>query len=358
MWGSFGKRGLIAILVVFAFLISSCEPGIEAEKETDIKILTASVVEQTSLDEQAGCKYKDGTMCTDECCRFGSGCGSFRKCDLESNEWVEKDYIDSGCSEECRKDEAEAAGKQSVTEEDKEKTRELIEGFMESAEQEPAKTCDEGWICANSTWRAYRMQDCTLFGQLKCEGACKDSKCIESCEEGEKKCKGSRVVICEDNSWETFERCDDECSSGLCITTQILEFQNESQETQEEQEEEQDTEPQDCSGCIVLLSEESVFDGTVKCTPPTFNEFIVLKNECSDSCSLEGWMIEDAQATKFFFAGYDLEAQSSVRITTGKGANSSSNLFWERCIGIWNNAGDTVFLRDKENNLILQYSYP
>ena len=366
------KKSTFALLLILALFIISCESATEEiRKETDIEILTGSVIEnsmQSSDMEESilGCEYENGSVCESGCCYFHSECGSFRKCDLENNEWLEADYSDSECSDECKY--KETVPKEEITEEDKEKTRELIEGFMESIEQKETKTCTEGWICANSTWRAYIMADCTLFGQVKCDSGCLNSKCTIACDKGEKKCKGSRVIACESgNEWETFENCENGCDDGKCINDiDIIEFQNTSQETQNNESSEQNqsneneqNSAQNCdSGCINITTEESNFAGAVKCNPPAFEEYVAFKNECDWNCNLEGWILSDAQDTKFTFPEFILSAESSVRITTGQGMNSSTNIFWSRCIGIWNNAGDTVYLKDNENNLIVEYTYP
>jgi len=46
---------------------------------------------------------------------------------------------------------------------------------------------------------------------------------------------------------------------------------------------------------------------------------------------------------------------------TGTGTNTNSALYWGRTSGnyaaIWNNGGDTLFLRDSNGNLVLSQSY-
>ncbi len=79
-----------------------------------------------------------------------------------------------------------------------------------------------------------------------------------------------------------------------------------------------------CAGCIELL----------ELNPE--EEFFILKNDCEHSCSLEG----KDEANHFF--KIELEGREEKRI------ESKGN--------VWNNEGDSLFLRD-EDGLVLYYSY-
>jgi hypothetical protein len=40
------------------------------------------------------------------------------------------------------------------------------------------------------------------------------------------------------------------------------------------------------------------------------------------------------------------------------GSNTATELYWGRSYGaVWNNDGDTLYLRDSNGNLVLSYSY-
>ncbi len=101
----------------------------------------------------------------------------------------------------------------------------------------------------------------------------------------------------------------------------------------------------ECAACIVL--EE--FDYK--------KEEVVLKNSCSFSCDLNGWEIKDEGRKKFFFDHFVLNGGRKVTIATGEGENSGEKLFWSGEEYVWTDSGDSVFLRDEKNDLILFSNY-
>jgi len=46
-----------------------------------------------------------------------------------------------------------------------------------------------------------------------------------------------------------------------------------------------------------------------------------------------------------------------VNVFTGIGNDTTAELYWGRGYTVWNNNGDTAFLRDTENVLIDEYSW-
>jgi len=91
-------------------------------------------------------------------------------------------------------------------------------------------------------------------------------------------------------------------------------------------------------------------------------EYVTFKNKCSYSIDMDGWTIKDESASHLYkFPSFILKAESAFTLFTGKGTNSNSQLYWGRNEGdyasIWNNDGDTLFLRDSNGNLVLSQSY-
>jgi micrococcal nuclease len=52
-----------------------------------------------------------------------------------------------------------------------------------------------------------------------------------------------------------------------------------------------------------------------------------------------------------------LGTDESVTIYSGKGSDSGTVLYWDLDTTVWNNDGDTVFIRDSEDNLAAIYEY-
>lgn len=100
-----------------------------------------------------------------------------------------------------------------------------------------------------------------------------------------------------------------------------------------------------CADCI-LLEEFNVK-----------NDEVVLRNKCSFDCFLKEWMIKDEGRKEFFFEDFVLQGGKRVNVVTGKGTNTKEKLYWEGEDYVWTTSGDTLFLRDEENKLVLWNSY-
>ncbi|MBD3260085.1 MAG: hypothetical protein GF334_00100 [Candidatus Altiarchaeales archaeon] len=92
------------------------------------------------------------------------------------------------------------------------------------------------------------------------------------------------------------------------------------------------------------------------------DEYVSFKNTCEIDCGLTGWSVKDESSRDpYVFPEYTLKSLSEVTLYTGDGKNTHTNLFWNNtgmeCNSIWNNAGDTLYLRNKEGELILSHTY-
>ena len=110
-------------------------------------------------------------------------------------------------------------------------------------------------------------------------------------------------------------------------------------------------------GCFVI--EEFNYD--VKgndCENPN-NEYIKIKNICKD-INMSGWIIKDSSRHVYTFEDFVLKSNSSFILHSGSGQNNQIDLFWNmngKCPVVWNNDGDSLFLRDSDEKLALFYSY-
>jgi micrococcal nuclease len=87
------------------------------------------------------------------------------------------------------------------------------------------------------------------------------------------------------------------------------------------------------------------------------NDKIVFYNRCSFNCDLTGWRIKDEGRKNFIFDKFTLESNSNVEIKVEDNKNTKTTLFWKGEKSIWTDSGDTLFLRDKDNKLVLWESY-
>ncbi len=116
----------------------------------------------------------------------------------------------------------------------------------------------------------------------------------------------------------------------------------------------------------VLLSGQAMAVGPVKIAaayyqvsgasiPPTNaqlnQEYIVIRNGGSTAVSMGGWTLRDlARPTTpshvFRFPTFRLGAGRSVRIHTGRGSNSSTDLYWGLTYFVWGDDSDTATLKN------------
>ncbi len=87
------------------------------------------------------------------------------------------------------------------------------------------------------------------------------------------------------------------------------------------------------------------------------DEYFVLKNTSTKPINLTGWTVKDAATHIYTFPSFILGGNASVTIFTGSGSNTAVELYWGSTRAIWNNDGDTLYLRDKNGNLVLEYTY-
>lgn len=89
------------------------------------------------------------------------------------------------------------------------------------------------------------------------------------------------------------------------------------------------------------------------------DEWIRLKNEGSGSTDMTGWSLADESASnRFRFPdGFSLAPGQTVMVHSGCGTDTQQSLYWCSDFPVWNNDGDTAFLRDANGNIHDSYSY-
>ena len=87
------------------------------------------------------------------------------------------------------------------------------------------------------------------------------------------------------------------------------------------------------------------------------DECICFTSRDMRAADMTGWSVMDAVKHRYVFPEFKLAPGASVKVHTGRGANSATDLYWGRRGVVWNNKGDTVYLHDSAGNLIDEYSY-
>jgi len=80
-------------------------------------------------------------------------------------------------------------------------------------------------------------------------------------------------------------------------------------------------------------------------------EYVVIKNLGTRGVSLTGWTLRDAKNHIYKFSTFTLGAGKSVAVHTGKGTNTASVRYWGLGWHVWNNGGDTAYLRTAAGTL-------
>jgi lamin tail-like protein len=75
-------------------------------------------------------------------------------------------------------------------------------------------------------------------------------------------------------------------------------------------------------------------------------EYVVIKNKGTSNRSLTSWTLRDAAGHVYKFGSFTLRAGYSVTVHTGKGTNTSTHRYWGSANYIWNNTGDTAYLKN------------
>jgi micrococcal nuclease len=87
------------------------------------------------------------------------------------------------------------------------------------------------------------------------------------------------------------------------------------------------------------------------------NQTVVLYNKCDFNCNLDNWNIKDEGRKNFFFKNFILKERKEVSIIVGNETDNENVLYWTGENYVWTSTGDTLFLRDKEDKLILWERY-
>ncbi|MBO2451227.1 lamin tail domain-containing protein [Actinomadura barringtoniae] len=74
-------------------------------------------------------------------------------------------------------------------------------------------------------------------------------------------------------------------------------------------------------------------------------EWVQLINRSKKSVQLKGYRLRDKTGYTYVFGSFKLGGKKTVKVRTGKGRNTSANRYWGRGSYVWNNTGDTAYLK-------------
>jgi lamin tail-like protein len=81
-------------------------------------------------------------------------------------------------------------------------------------------------------------------------------------------------------------------------------------------------------------------------------EYIALKNTSSSAKTITGWTLRDKANHVYKFPATTIGAGKYLFVRTGKGTNNSTTRYWNQSWYIWNNSGDTAYLRNSAGSTV------
>ncbi|MDI1459042.1 lamin tail domain-containing protein [Streptomyces sp. ATE26] len=86
-------------------------------------------------------------------------------------------------------------------------------------------------------------------------------------------------------------------------------------------------------------------------------EWVDITNSTRRAVNLDGWTLRDADGHTFTFRHVRLDGRSTVRVHTGVGRDTRTDVFQDRRAYVWNNDHDTATLRNDRGRFIDDVSW-
>jgi len=89
------------------------------------------------------------------------------------------------------------------------------------------------------------------------------------------------------------------------------------------------------------------------------DEYVAFANDGDDALDISGYTIRDEAGWEFHVdTDVVLGPGARVRLHTGAGEWTDTDLYWDAGEPVWDDDGDTVIVLDADGNTVLRYSYP
>ncbi|MGW2996055.1 lamin tail domain-containing protein, partial [Streptomyces sp. NPDC001193] len=82
------------------------------------------------------------------------------------------------------------------------------------------------------------------------------------------------------------------------------------------------------------------------------NEWVEITNTTRDAVNLRGWTLRDSDGNRYRFDNVRIGGRATIRIHTGSGRDSRTDLFQNSRDYIWDNRSDTATLRDDRGRTV------
>ncbi|MEU7429167.1 lamin tail domain-containing protein [Streptomyces sp. NPDC040750] len=86
-------------------------------------------------------------------------------------------------------------------------------------------------------------------------------------------------------------------------------------------------------------------------------EWVELTNDSRRAVNLDGWTLTDEDGHTYTFDHYQLNGRASVRVHTGNGRDTRTDLYQDRRNYVWDNNSDTATLRTYRGRFVDEASW-
>ncbi|MFF8882096.1 lamin tail domain-containing protein [Streptomyces flaveolus] len=86
-------------------------------------------------------------------------------------------------------------------------------------------------------------------------------------------------------------------------------------------------------------------------------EWVEITNNSRRSVNLDGWTLRDEDGHRYTFDDYRLDGRSTVRVHTGRGRDTDTDVYQDRRNYVWDNHSDTATLRNDHGRFIDETSW-
>ncbi|WP_443046986.1 lamin tail domain-containing protein [Streptomyces sp. NBC_00267] len=81
-------------------------------------------------------------------------------------------------------------------------------------------------------------------------------------------------------------------------------------------------------------------------------EWVELTNTTRHDVNLDGWTLRNTEGRTYTFHHYRLEARATVRVHTGEGRDTRTDVYQDRNREVWDNRSDTATLRNDRGRFV------
>ncbi|MEU3663996.1 lamin tail domain-containing protein [Streptomyces sp. NPDC032940] len=81
-------------------------------------------------------------------------------------------------------------------------------------------------------------------------------------------------------------------------------------------------------------------------------EWVEITNNTRRTVNLDGWTLRDEDGHRYTFHDYRLAGRSTVRVHTGQGRDTRTDVYQDRRNYVWDNRSDTATLRNDHGRYI------